>query len=178
LVEVHEAIATLEGRGPPDVWQCTRALSIELLLSTGQSANREHAGQQLDTEIASGRALAKFGEMLAAQGGDLDRLPPLSQSHEVPAKKAGYVAAIDTEQLGLAIIELGGGRKVMTDAVDHSVGLEMLVRIGDPVENGQPLLRVFASSEKCNRVRGILGAAVSVSEQPVPSPPLIVDRIA
>jgi pyrimidine-nucleoside phosphorylase len=177
LVEVHEAMATLEGREPDHLWHCTRELGIELLLLTSIAARREQAAKTLDAEIASGRALAKFHEMVAAQGGDLMQLPPLGQSHEILAEQTGYVATINTEQLGLAIIELGGGRKVMSDKIDHRVGLEMLVRVGDKIDQGQPLMRVFASYEQCKQVRSTLSGAVTISETAAAPLPLIVDRI-
>src|SRR5262249_43815273 len=69
-VEVHEAIATLRGRGPDDLWRCTRALGAELLVMTQRASNREEATRLLDDQIASGRAMAKFREMVTAQGGD------------------------------------------------------------------------------------------------------------
>jgi pyrimidine-nucleoside phosphorylase len=177
LVEVHEAMAALEGRGPADLWECTRELGAELLLMTGQAATRQAAGALLEAEIASGRAKAKFREMVEAQGGDLERLPALGESREVAAECGGYVSSIDTEQLGLAIIELGGGRKVMSDSIDHSAGLEMLVRIGDRVEGGQPLVRVFGSAERFARVRAIVQSAVVIADEEVAGTRLIVERI-
>jgi pyrimidine-nucleoside phosphorylase len=177
LVEVHEAIATLECHGPADLWECTRQLAVELLLLAEFAANRYEAGQLLRAEMTSGRALSKFHEMVAAQGGNLNRLPPLDERHEITADRAGYVAAIDAEQLGHAIIDLGGGRKVMSDKVDHSVGLEMLVRVGDSVENSQPLVRVFASRDKSNHVREAVESAISLSEEPIAPLPLIADRM-
>jgi thymidine phosphorylase len=79
--------------------------------------------------------------------------------------------------LGVAIIELGGGRKVMTDKINHSVGLEMLARIGDRVEKNQPLVRVFASQTGFERVKHIIADAFSFTPQPVPPLPPIVDRM-
>jgi pyrimidine-nucleoside phosphorylase len=177
LVEVHEALAALEGGGPADLWECTRELGAELLLLTDRAATRTEASRLLEAEIASGRALAKFQEMVTAQGGDLGRLPPLGERHEVTPDRSGYVAAIDAEKLGLAIIELGGGRKVMSDGVDHSVGLEMLVRIGDHVQAGQPMIRVFSSRQKLDPVHESVHSAITFSDQPVAALPLIVERL-
>jgi thymidine phosphorylase len=122
--------------------------------------------------------MAKFAEMVAAQGGDLDRLPPLPSGVEITASRSGYLSAIDTEALGLAIIELGGGRKVMTDRIDHAVGLEMLVRLGDRVQAGQPLVRVFGPAEKVERAQPQLEAAIAIAGEPPPQLPLIAERIA
>jgi pyrimidine-nucleoside phosphorylase len=177
LVEVHEALAALEGRSPADLWECTRELGAELLLLTNRAATRDAARTILDEEIASGRALEKFRQMVAAQGGDLERLPPLPASSDIVCDADGHVLSINTEMLGIVIIELGGGRKVMTDPIDHAVGLEMLVRIGDRVSGGQPVIRVLGCEEKVEQVRGLVAAAITLSDQPVPPLPLIADRI-
>jgi thymidine phosphorylase len=80
--------------------------------------------------------------------------------------------------LGYAIIHLGGGRKQLGDRLDFSVGLEMLVRLGDAVEQGQPLLRVFAPPDAVPHVRRDLLAAIAISDNRTEPPPLIVERIA
>jgi pyrimidine-nucleoside phosphorylase len=177
LVEVQEAIGTLEGRGPADLWECTRELGAELLVLTGYEPSLEAASKTLDTALRSSRALEKFREMVTAQGGNLDRLPSRAEQHDIGLDWTGYIHSIDTEWLGIAVIELGGGRKVMSDKIDHTVGLEMLARIGDHIEAGQPVVRVFGSAEKCNRVRRTIASAFTKSDQPVLPPPLIVERI-
>lgn len=177
LVEVHESLATLEGHGPADLWDCTRELAAELLVLAFHASDHQAARQMLDQKIASGEALAKFREMAQAQGGDLDRLPPLPPATEIAAERSGFVLSVNTEQLGHAIIELGGGRKVMADAIDHAAGLEMCVRIGDRVEAGQPLVRAFGSGEKVEQVRELVAGAFAFSDQPVPPLPLIVERV-
>jgi pyrimidine-nucleoside phosphorylase len=177
LVEVHEAIGTLEGRGPADLWDCTRELGAELLMLTFQTNDRDAARHMLDMHIASGRAIAKFREMVAAQGGRLDELPPIRERHEITLQRGGHILSINTEQLGQAIIELGGGRKLKTDAIDYAVGLEMLVRVGDYIEPSRPVVHVFASCERFERVQAAIAAAFSLSDQPVPSLPLIVERV-
>jgi thymidine phosphorylase len=88
------------------------------------------------------------------------------------------VASINTEHLGHAIIELGGGRKKLGDVLDHAVGLEMLVRLGDEVEVGQPIMHVFAKPEAAAKVRAELLSAITISDNRVDPPPLIVERIA
>jgi len=178
LLEVHESLSTLAGQGPADLWECTRELGAELLVLAGRAESHEKARQMLEVQIASGAALEKFHEMVAAQGGSLNNLPSPGEYQEVVLEHAGYVATIDTAQLGLAIIELGGGRQVLTDAIDRAVGLEMLIRIGDRIEERQPAVRVFASREKCEHVRPLISGAIAISDKPVSSLPLIVDRIA
>ena len=177
LVEVHEAIATLEGRGPADLWDCTRELAAELLVLAFAAGDHQAARAMIDSKIASGEALAKFREMVAAQRGDLERLPPMPPGSEIPAPISGFVLSIQTEQLGLAIIELGGGRKVMSDAIDHAAGLEICVKVGDHVEANQPLVRAFGPEVKVALIREPIAAAFALSDQPVPPLPLIAERI-
>jgi pyrimidine-nucleoside phosphorylase len=177
LVEVREAVAALEGRGPADLWECTRELGAEALVLTGRATDADKARRKLEDEIQSGRALAKFREMVAAQGGDLDHPPSAGRSYNLISEHGGYVTSVNTEQLGVAIIEMGGGRKVMSDRVDHSVGLEMLVRIGDRLEKGQPMVHIIAPVEDFDRVRMIVGGAIEISDVRVASPLLIVERI-
>jgi thymidine phosphorylase len=84
---------------------------------------------------------------------------------------------MDTEALARVIIELGGGRKKLGDVLDLSTGLEMLVRLGDLVEPGQPLVGVFAKPEAFARVRNELAAAIVIEDESQPPPELIVERI-
>jgi pyrimidine-nucleoside phosphorylase len=177
LVEVHEAVAALKGKGPADLWECTRELGAELLLLAGVAGDRHAARRRLEAEIHSGRALAKFREMAAAQGGDLDRLPPIGKGVNVTAPRGGYVSSIDTERLGLAIIELGGGRKQMSDKIDHAAGLEMLVRIGQPVKRGQRMARLFGPEEKIARFKPQIAGAITILDAPCDPLPLVVERI-
>jgi pyrimidine-nucleoside phosphorylase len=176
-VEVDESVATLEGHGPNDLLGLCIALSAELLVSTGLEQSPTAAGNRLLELIRSGAALEKFREMVAAQGGNLDAKRPIAPASEVTAEKAGYIAAMNVEQLGFAIIELGGGRQRLGDKLDFSTGLEMLVRLGDKVDRGQPLVRLFAPPAKAPAAAKMVTAAITISDQPVTPPPLIVERI-
>jgi pyrimidine-nucleoside phosphorylase len=177
LVEVYEAISALHGVGPADLWEVTRALGAELLVSAGAAPDLESAGARLTAEIESGRAIRKFSEMVAAQGGDLDKLPAIGKGTNVTAKRSGYVGEIETERLGIAIIELGGGRKRMGDTIDHAVGLEMLVRVGDPIKRGQRLARLFGPEERIALIKPLILDAIDIQDTPRDPLPLIVERI-
>jgi thymidine phosphorylase len=95
----------------------------------------------------------------------------------VPSPHTGFVNSIDTEALGRVIIELGGGRKKLGDAIDHSTGLEMLVRLGDRVDAGQPLVRVFAPTEAAALVRSELATAIAIGDDCLEPPTLIAERV-
>ncbi len=132
------------------------------------AAEHDRAGRHDDAV----NALAK-----ATQGGDLDVPRLVAPVFEVTGPRAGFVNAIDTEALGHVIIELGGGRKKLGETIDHATGLEMLVRLGDRVEAGQPLIRVFANPAASSRVQGELVTAIAIGDDCRETPPLIAERI-
>jgi pyrimidine-nucleoside phosphorylase len=176
-VEVNEAVAALEGAGPADLMEVTLALGVEALMLARRAVTREEAEARLQRTIDSGEACELFAEMVAAQGGDLDAPRPVGPASELPGVRSGYVASIDAEQLGKAIIAMDGGRQKLGDPLDHSTGLEMLVRLGDRVDAGQPLVRVFAKPAMAERVRTTVAAAIQIGDEPPSIGPLIVDRI-
>ena len=107
-------------------------------------------------------SLEKLREMVAAQGGDLDAPRTVAPTSEVAAPTAGYVASMDAERLGEAVIAMRGGRQQMGDALDYSTGFEMLVRLGDKVEPGQPLAKLFAGDDVAQLGREKLVAAIEI----------------
>lgn len=176
-VEVNESVAALQGRGASDLMEVTLALGAELLVSCEIDVSLDSAIRRLTSHIDSGAGYEKFREMVAAQGGNLDAPRPISPMLEVVSHHEGYIGSINTEALGLAVIEMGGGRKQLGDALDLSTGLEMLVRIGDRVERGQALARVFAKPQAAEFARQLVARAITM-EEAKPSPlPLIVERI-
>lgn len=175
--EVNESVDALCGRGPGNLMEVTFALGAELLVLTKRADSLPAARQRLEQLIASGAGLEKFREMVAAQGGNLDAPRPIAPKHDVAAPQAGYIAAIDTEQLGYVVINLGGGRRQLGDKLDLAVGFEMLVRLGDEVDAGQPVARLFAQADAAVHATRDLLAAITIGDEPVEMPPLIVERI-
>jgi pyrimidine-nucleoside phosphorylase len=176
-VEVDESVAMLEASAPADLVDVTLELGAEILVSVKQAPTIEAARANLQQTIDSGVAREKFAEMVRAQGGNIDAPRAVAPASEIPSPKSGYLAAIDAEQLGRAIIAMGGGRQQLGDKLDHSTGIEMLVRIGDRVEAGQPLVRVFAKPDVAQRVRPTLQAALQLSDDKPTVNPLILDRV-
>jgi pyrimidine-nucleoside phosphorylase len=175
-VEVDESVAALKGEGPADLMAVTLELGAELLVLTRRAPSLEAGRGQLQGVIDSGAGLEKLREMVAAQGGDLDAPRPVAPGKDALAAGGGFVNAIDTEALGRVIIELGGGRKQLGDALDLSTGLEMLVRLGDRVEARQPLARVFALPEAFDHVRDELLAAITIGDTAQQPPKLVVEH--
>jgi pyrimidine-nucleoside phosphorylase len=176
-VEVDESVAALEGRGPADLMEVTLALGAELLVSTGTADSIDAARQQLQRTIDSGAAREKFAEMVAAQGGDLEAPRPVAPASPVGAKRGGYVTAMNAEKLGQSVIAMRGGRKQLGDVLDLSTGFEMLVRLGDRVETGQPLATLFAPANVAEEGRKLLLEAIEIADEPPTVGPLILERI-
>jgi pyrimidine-nucleoside phosphorylase len=176
-VEVDESLEVLAGGGPNDLCELTLALATEVLLLKRMAATTEQARATLLAHLSSGRAMNKFREMVEAQGGNLDAPRPRAAKSTVAAAADGFVATINVEQLGWAIIGMGGGRKQVGDPIDHSVGIEMLVRLGDRVERGQPLVNIFAREQFRETAARQIEQAIHIAPEPPPEQPLIAVRI-
>lgn len=177
-LEVDEAIAVLKGEGPEDVTELTIELGAELLVSAGKESNVEDGRKKIQQVISGGAPLQRLKELISAQGGDLNASRRLGFERDVQAADSGYVCRINTDRIGMAIIEMGGGRKQIGDQIDHSVGLEFLVRIGDKIEEGQPIAKLYCDDKKvAEYAANLVSLAVGTLPSPAEAPKLIIDRI-
>ena len=174
-VEILESIDTLKGKGPADVRQLTIQLAAELMVMTGLSANQTEAIQKATQKLDDGSAFEKYIQMVEAQSGNASAKLPVADSTMFLANQDGYVANIDTHAIGMSIIAMGGGRKQMSDTVDHSVGMKLLVKVADQVSKGQPVVELFYNNPES--VRSQILQAIQVTEEPVQQLPLVVNRI-
>ncbi|HEY7026093.1 MAG TPA: thymidine phosphorylase, partial [Gemmatimonadales bacterium] len=149
-LEVEEALHTLGGEGPEDLSRLTRTLAIEMLLAGGVTRDRKEGEATVTKALSSGKALDTFRKIIEAQGGNpavVDDPGILPQAEEVelfPAPVGGTVRQIEPRGLGEAVVEMGGGRRGLGDAVDHSVGFVVTVKPGSKVIAGEPIASVFA----------------------------------
>ena len=183
-LEVVEAIEVLSGAGPQDLIEVTFALGAEMLVLSTLVPTREAARAMMGTAIRSGKALAKFSEIIAAQGGDtrvvesLERLPQARHRAELDAPRSGVVQTVDPRAIGYGVIELGGGRRNMEAKIDPSVGFVITAKPGDRVTKGETLATVYArSKEDLDVGRAILGGAITISDETPTSLPLVSHRI-
>jgi pyrimidine-nucleoside phosphorylase len=179
-LELREALDTLQGQGPADFREHCLVIGAQMLLLTSRFRDEAEAIERLETILDGGQALEKFRAWISAQGGDKayvdapQRLPTATCIQEVSAPRSGYVAGLDAREVGLTAMLLGGGRARKSDAIDHTVGVELCKKVGDQVEAGKPLLTIHAND--CAQVAGArqrLLAAYRWSDEPVQPSPLI-----
>jgi pyrimidine-nucleoside phosphorylase len=183
-LEVIESIETLHGRGPADLVDLTVALSAEMIALVYPDRDRARVEADLRAALKDGRAFARFRDMVRLQHGDVaaiddpSRLPRATLIEPLPAPAAGQVASVDADAVGRACIVLGAGRKRTEDPVDFAVGVSDLVKIGESVTAGQPLLNLHANSKAALAEAGkLLANAITLSNQPVPPAPAILEVI-
>jgi pyrimidine-nucleoside phosphorylase len=182
-LEVEEAIEGLRGSGPADLMEVTYALAAEMLVLVGAAPDGAAARRALEESVASGRALETFAHVIEAQGGNpalVDDPAVLPQARAVEvyrADRSGVVERVQPRRIGRAIVELGGGRAAVDDAVDPTVGFVITVKPGDAVRAGEPIASVFAR-DAAGVALGIsaLGEAVTIGERGELTP-LISQRI-
>jgi pyrimidine-nucleoside phosphorylase len=150
-LEVAEAIATLRGQGPADLTELALLASAEMLV-LGRKARDARAGRRTaEAALASGSGLAKLRALVEAQGGDVgmvddpSRLPKAPSLTTLRAPRAGYVAAVDAEAVGVASVHLGAGRAKKGDPIDLRTGIVLKVKVGDRVAKGQPIADVHVA---------------------------------
>ncbi|MFN2254427.1 MAG: thymidine phosphorylase [Candidatus Promineifilaceae bacterium] len=173
-LEVREALDTLRGDGPEDFWQHCLTVAGHMLLLAGKAETIEAAKELAAAARDDGRALQKFREMVAAQGGnvaqidDPDLLPRARYVGDILAPRDGYIAAMDTAELGWASVNLGAGRLIKSDRIDHAVGFILPVKIGDQVAAGQVIGAIHANDPaKLEEAREEILAAITFSDTPV-----------
>ena len=183
-LEVRQAIEVLRGEGPQDLREVTLALGAELLLLTGEENDMGAARGKLAELLDSGAAWEKFRTLVAAQEGRLEAiddpslLPQARQVEQILAPEAGYVTRLAARKVGVACGLLGAGREVKGQAVDPAAGVELLVKVGDRVEKGQPLARLHVGRpDRLREAKQLLAEAYEIGGTPPQPAPLILDHI-
>ena len=163
--EIAESIEVLTGGGPRDLVEIVYRLAEEMLLLGGIADSHADARLRLEEAVSSGAAMAKFEEVVIAQGGDPavihdpSLLANAANEHVIRASSGGFVTGIDALDIGTAALQLGAGRERKEDEVDPGVGMAIEVKIGDEVTAGQALARLFWNDE------GRLAAALPLAEE-------------
>jgi pyrimidine-nucleoside phosphorylase len=186
-LEVLEAVQCLNGEGAADLREHCLEIAGYMLRLAGHGEkwmDEEEVRALLVDHLDSGKALAKFRLLVESQGGDVrmvddpNLLPQARIVEDFTAHHAGYIAAIEADEIGMASFELGAGREKKGDAVDLAVGLWLNIKVGDYVEEGTPLLKIYANDEaKLAACRAGLTKAIVYDDKPVDRLPLFYGTI-
>ncbi|MBP6769813.1 MAG: thymidine phosphorylase [Reyranella sp.] len=187
-LEVAETVAYLTGRGArePRLHEVTMALAGEMLVLGELAADATEGRAKAEAALADGRAAETFARMVSALGGPHDFIEhsgrylghaPVVKS--CTAGRSGHVVGMNAREVGIAVVELGGGRRHADDAIDSSVGLTEFVEVGRQVESGEPLCLVHAASEAdADQAIALIRRAVRIEETAPREIPAILERIA
>ena len=175
-LEVRESIAFLKGdEVPEDLSHEACQVAVRLLELNGIPG----PGTMVEDALSSGTAYEKFVEFVQAQGGDanaLEALPVSDEVREVAAPEGGYVARFGASGVGRAALALGAGREKKGDEVDPGAGVEVLVKVGDRIEEGEPVARLYGG-RNADRAAALVREALEISEEPVEPPPAVLDSL-
>ena len=154
-----------------------------LMVSLTKEIPLDEARQMCREKLADGSALAKFEQMVAAQGGDLERFRKVAAKpvfkFKIQAMRSGYVTAVDAEKVGRVALALGAGRLEAKDRIDPLAGVSLAVKVGDKVSVGAPLATLMKSKDPdgLERCAADLFKAFTISPTPPDPVPLIIERI-
>lgn len=181
-LEVQEAILTLRGEGPKDLEELCLALGRQMVYLAKKADSLEDAEAKLREVIKNGKALDKFKEFIANQGGDPsvvdhpDRLPKAQYVIELPAQADGVVTELVADEIGTAAMLLGAGRATKESEIDLAVGLMLNKKVGDAVKKGESLVTIHANRENIDDVKQKLYESIRIADQ-ADAPVLIYDVV-
>ncbi|WJT07509.1 thymidine phosphorylase [Vibrio harveyi] len=178
-VEVREAVRFLTGEyRNPRLLEVTMASCAEMLVLGKLAENTEDARAKLMEALDNGKAAECFGKMVAGLGGPADFVENYDNYLEkaeiikpVYATETGVVSAMDTRAIGMAVVSMGGGRRVATDEIDYAVGFDNFIRLGEVADSDKPLAVIHArTEEQWEEAAKALRSAITVGGEYTPTP--------
>jgi pyrimidine-nucleoside phosphorylase/thymidine phosphorylase len=173
--EIREAIQVLMGRGSEDETTIALTIASNMAVLGGAFDDFKAAYKHLEGVIASGEAISKLKELVKIQGGNPDlvdnpeKLPQAKYHIPVPARKDGYVSKIEAEQIGVAAMLLGAGRKTKEDSIDPAAGITLVKKVGDKVKAGEAICMLHTNLQDATETMNVVEEAFSISEdEPAP----------
>lgn len=180
-LEIMEAVRILKGEEKGPLLEVALLLGCRLLIM-GEMANSEtEARGKLEKSLLSGEAFSRFERMVWAQGGYARALSrfdmlPVSREYEYKAEKSGFINEMDAQALGSAALALGAGREKKGESIDYGAGIYLIKTLGERVEKGEPIARVYTQKSDWSQAGFQLGRAFGIGEER-PAPPLIYEII-
>jgi len=183
-IEVYESIETLQNKGPDDLNELCLYLGAISLIKAGKVKTMEEGKELLTQKLKDGSAFEKFKQIIKAQSGDLEylenpeKLIQTKFEYELISENEGYVNKLDALTVAKASKALGTGRDKKEDTIDYTAGLRLYKKIGDKVNKGEPLAKIYANSEISGQnSKEILNQAYELSIEKPQTPQLIIKVI-
>jgi thymidine phosphorylase len=186
-LEMIETVDYLTGTSiEPRLHEVVVALAVPMLINTGIVADETSAMKKINAALETGQAAELFSRMIHRLGGPTDILEnpwaSMQQANviqDIVSDKSGYISSMQTRDIGLAIVELGGGRFANGQKIDHSVGFDQFIPVGTKVNAGDVIARVHASEQnKASIAMSQLKASITIDEQVPESTPVIYKSIS
>ena len=184
-LEIREAVELLKGEGPEDLKELVLKLGMEIVRLAGVAGSTLSAKQTVLRHLKDGSALAKFKELIEAQGGDSsyidnpDKFPVAKHIRKLPAPKRGYVHTINAGMIARGVQLLGANRDGRKKHVDPAVGVSEIKKVGTQVKQGEPLMMIHYNDEaKLESVLEYFKLAYRLAPKRPNPPQLIVERVA
>ncbi len=185
-LEIIECIDVLKGNGPSDLTELSLELAGSMVHIGGKASTHEEGVAMVTEAMSNGSGLKVFREMLENQGGlgdvieDYSLLPQAKCTTEVPAPRDGFVSGMNTRNIGLHCVDLGGGRHVAEDKIDFGVGFTIHKKVGDKVIKGESLLTIHHNEDQSEIVEGLIKEFTTVdysfSDAETKADPLIYEK--
>jgi pyrimidine-nucleoside phosphorylase/thymidine phosphorylase len=183
-LEVMEVSQTLMNQGPPDLTRLCIELAARMIFLAKITPTLEDARHMAENKLVDGSGYRKFKQVIQAQGGNaqaLDKfelLPNATGMREITSPRAGYVSAIDAEDIGQASTLMGAGRERKDDRIDPAVGVILEVKMGEKVDAGSVLCRLYyTSDEHVEEASEMVEDAFRVSQQKAEERELILEVV-
>jgi len=184
-LEIMEVSQTLQNAGPADLTRLSLELAARMIFLAKITKTLDEAREVAQSRLLDGSGYRKFKEVIAAQGGNpkvLDQfelLPNATGAQEITTQRAGYVSAIDAELIGQASSMIGAGRNTKEDSIDPAVGVILEVKVGQKIDAGGILCRIYhTSDEHLAEASELLEDAFKIANQAVEERDLILEVVS
>ncbi len=184
-LEIMEVSQTLQNAGPADLTRLSLELAARMIFLGKITKTLDEARELAQSKLLDGSGYRKFKDVIAAQGGNpqvLDRfelLPNATGAQEITTARGGYISGIDAELIGQASSLIGAGRNTKEDSIDPAVGVILEVKVGQKIDSGSILCRLYhTSDEHLEEAAELVEDAFKISQQPVEERELILEVVS
>ena len=170
-LEIFEVINTLKGNGPEDLNEVVKEIVVQILINSNVFKNKKIASIDVDNVLKSGEAYKHFEKMVHSQGGNVASLKDFHKQFAINRKEIysdydGWINEINALKIGNAAMILGAGRQIKSDKIDHSVGIQLNVKVGMKIKKGNLLATIYHNNKGLKESDKLLRESIVINESP------------